>query len=75
MNYLKNSYVEQDPNDWYKSVLLLITEIIGDSKIENLKIETIGVSSQLNALIDVDKNGNLLNKAILYLEKLNKIWR
>ncbi len=69
INYLQSGYVEQDPDDWYRSTVLLVREATSDLKKDIEKIAAIGVSSQSNALVAVDRSGNVLHPAILYLDK------
>jgi xylulokinase len=69
INFLPDSYVEQKPDDWYESLIYFLKDSIYQLKLEKSKIAAIGISSQSNALVSVDKNGDVLYPAILYLDK------
>ncbi len=68
-NYLSNGFIQQDPNKWYGAVVYLLKDFVSNRKTVSNHILSIGISSQSNALVSIDKNGHLLHPAILYLDK------
>jgi len=69
INYLPGSFVQQKPDDWYESLIYLLKDSLSQLEFEKNKILAIGISSQSNALVSVNKNGDVLYPAILYLDK------
>jgi len=66
--YLSGSNVEQNPKVWFKSVLETMSECRKKlSKIN--EINAIIVTSQRATIIPIDKKGNFLRNAILWLDK------
>ena len=58
--------VEQDPEDWWRASFECIKEIINRTKAEVLAI---GLSSQANTLLLLDKEGKALMNAISWLDQ------
>jgi len=69
ISFLPNSFVQQEPNDWYESLIYLLKDSLPQLELGRNKVLAIGISSQSNALVSVDKNGEVLHPAILYLDK------
>lgn len=69
INYLPNGFVEQNPDQWYISIVQLMKDFLLKIKLNDGDILSMGISSQSNALVAVDGKGNLLHPAILYLDK------
>jgi len=62
-------WVEQNPLDWWEGVKETIKNIIFQSRINSIHIKGIGISSQSWGVISVDKNGNILRPAILWMDR------
>lgn len=60
---LKESWSEQNPNDWYRQTLIGLKELI--SGLED-SICGISFSGQMHGLILLDKNDNIIRNAILW---------
>lgn len=69
IDYLQNGFVQQDPDEWYTSILHLSKDFLLSIKPNDSDILSIGISSQSNALLTVNAEGDLLHPAILYLDK------
>lgn len=69
IDYLPNGFVQQDPDEWYTSIVYLMKDFLLNIKPNDSDILSIGISSQSNALAPVNGKGNLLHPAILYLDK------
>lgn len=62
--------VEQSANDWWSAtvdILRKITAASGDSVTQN--IQGICVSSQIPSLLPLDKDGNILRNALIWMDK------
>lgn len=69
VQYPKESYAEQDPQDW-KSALFSIVKIIASyAKEHDLSIDAITTTCQRSSVIPVDISGNPLSSAIMWLDK------
>jgi len=69
ISFLQNGFVQQNPDDWYESLIYLLRDSLSQLDFEKSKVLAIGISSQSNALVSVNKNGDVLYPAILYLDK------
>ena len=69
INFLPDSFVQQKPDDWYGSLIYLLKDSLSQLDFEKSKVLAIGISSQSNALVSVNKNRDVLYPAILYLDK------
>ena len=69
IDYLDSGMVQQNPDDWFYAATNTIKIAFSDNNIETNKVLAIGISSQSNALVPVDKKGNVLHPAIHYLDK------
>jgi len=69
INYIPNGLVQQNPDDWYESLIYLLRDSLSQLDLEKNKVMAIGISSQSNTLVSVNKNGDVLYPAILYLDK------
>ncbi|MCJ7665286.1 MAG: FGGY family carbohydrate kinase [Actinobacteria bacterium] len=69
INFLPDSFVQQKPVDWYGSLIYLLRDSLSQLDFERSKVLSIGISSQSNALVPVNENGDVLYPAILYLDK------
>jgi xylulokinase len=69
INFLQNGFVQQNPDDWYESLIYLLRDSLSQLDFKKSKVLAIGISSQSNTLVSVNKNGDVLYPAILYLDK------
>ncbi|MFD1674028.1 xylulokinase [Alicyclobacillus fodiniaquatilis] len=61
-------YVEQDPNDWWRAVCTGIQRMLAEAGIRSSDVACIGVDGQSWSALPVDKRGNALRKAIIWLD-------
>lgn len=61
------SYYEQDVNDWWSSVQKTLRNIIRQVNPE--KISALAISNQRETFVALDKNGNCLRPAIIWLDE------
>jgi xylulokinase len=60
--------VEQDPDDWWKAVCVSTQQLIGKAGIKRESIACVSFSAQMNACLPVDRNGDPLQKAIIWAD-------
>jgi len=63
----KPNYYEQDPDDWWTSVQKVLRKIT--RQIDPEKISALAVSNQRETFVPLDKNGNGLRPAIIWLDE------
>ncbi len=64
----KNGYAEQDPEVWWNATKKAMVKAI--NSIESpIKIKAIGFSGQMHGLVLLDKNFNVIRKAILHCDQ------
>lgn len=57
---------EQDPEDWYQAALKTVREVLGQSGIAAADVKGIGISGQMMGVVPLDKDGQVLRRAILW---------
>ena len=67
--YPKKDFVEQDPNEWWQSVCVAIKEIIQNVDININNIIGIGIDGQSWSAIPIDKEGNTLTNAMIWMDR------
>lgn len=67
--YLDNIKVEQNPLDWKKTLIEIISEMVSWTKQEDIKIEAISITAQRTSIIPVDQEGRPLRDAIMWQDK------
>lgn len=65
----KEGYVEQDANEWWSAVCNAIKNVIADNNINPISIKGVGVDGQSWAALPVDKQGNTLYNAIIWMDR------
>ncbi|MCX8188968.1 MAG: FGGY family carbohydrate kinase [Nitrososphaeria archaeon] len=65
-NTPKSGYAEQDPEEWWNTLIVVVREIVHELK--GKKIKAISVTSQREGLVFVDKNGEPLGKCIIWMD-------
>jgi xylulokinase len=67
--YLDQGWVEQNPEDWWKSVKTAIKTVLSNSDVDPSMIIGIGVSAQGCGVLPIEKNGNPLSNAIIWMDR------
>ena len=67
--YPQPTHVEANPGDWWEIVKKLISQVLADSKIPSDRIACIGVCGLMHALIPVDISGNVVDRAMLWMDQ------
>lgn len=63
------NWVEQDPNQWWKSVEITTHELLEKTKIGADEIKAVSFSGQMMGVVPIDQNGNLLRSAIIWADQ------
>lgn len=62
-------YAEQSPHMWWESTLDVLQQLREQHFADFERVEAVGLSGQMHGLVVVDKNGNPLRPAILWLDQ------
>jgi xylulokinase len=62
-------WAEQDPDDWWKAVFETVAEVLSKSGVDPLDIKGIGLSGQMHGAVLLDKDNNVLRKAIIWCDQ------
>lgn len=62
-------WVEQNPNLWWEKVKECIGTMLASKKVVSAEIKCIGVSSQSWGVVPVDKKGEILRPALLWMDR------
>jgi xylulokinase len=61
-------WAEQDPDQWWKYIKLLIQKVISKSGIDGHLIAGIGISYQMHGLVIIDQAGQVLRPSIIWCD-------
>lgn len=62
----ENGYVEQDPKVWWENTKTAIKKLLSENEEAKGKIKALSCSGQMHSSVFIDKNGNVIRKAILW---------
>ncbi|MDR2642206.1 MAG: xylulokinase [Planctomycetaceae bacterium] len=62
----KPLWSEQNPDDWWQATIKSVRNVIKNGKIKPHEVKAIGLSGQMHGSVFLDKNGNVIRKAILW---------
>ena len=66
---LRHSWVEQDPMDWWNGTVSCIRALLAKSRVDPKEIKVISVSSQAPCVLPLDRNGNPLHNALIWMDR------
>ncbi len=66
------AWAEQNPKDWTAAAIEGLHEVLAKSKVPNQQVVGIGIASQIDGVVTVDKDGNPLGNAIIWLDRRAK---
>jgi xylulokinase len=66
----ENGLAEQDPEEWYKAVIAGMEEVLLNNA--DLEVRGIGLTGQWSGTVAVDKNGDFLHNAIIWMDTRGK---
>jgi xylulokinase len=61
-------WAEQDPEMWWKNLVIATREIFSKVSVERTAIRSIGISYQMHGLVLVDKNGSVLRPSVIWCD-------
>ncbi len=64
----KPGWAEQDPDVWWKYVIILTQQVLRNHNIDAAKIEAIGISYQMHGLVLVDEQQRVLRPSIIWCD-------
>ncbi len=67
--YPGKSLAEQLPEDWWQSTVISIKNLFKEKEINKNEIKGIGISSQAPTMLPLDKNGNTLFPALIWMDR------
>jgi glycerol kinase len=67
--YPSPSFVEQDANVWWNSIILTIENAIKKSGVDKADIVSLSVTNQRETIVPVDKQGNPLHNALVWQDR------
>ncbi|NJM40996.1 MAG: xylulokinase [Anaerolineae bacterium] len=62
----KPLWSEQDPADWWRGTVEAIQVVLSKANIKGSEVSGIGLSGQMHGLTPLDKDGNVIRRAILW---------
>lgn len=65
----RNGWAEQDPAQWWDAVVKGVRHLLSESKAAPDSIRGIGLSGQMHGLVLLDKDGELLDNAIIWCDQ------
>ena len=65
--YFKNYWVEQNPEDWWGAVTISSKRLL--EKVDIKDVIAVSFSGQMQGAVCLDKDGNLLNNSIIWLDQ------
>jgi len=64
----KPGWAEQDPEMWWKNLVLSTKEVISMSRVDTEQIKAIGISYQMHGLVMVNKQYKIIRPAIIWCD-------
>lgn len=71
VNYISETEAEQDPADWKQALLSIGAQTAQFAREQGLTVDALSLTSQRSSVIPVDREGNPLRPAIMWLDKRN----
>jgi len=68
VHYVKEGWVEQDPNQWWETVVAVLRDLFKKSNINAADIKGIGIDGQSWSAIAVDKKGSVLCNTPIWMD-------
>jgi len=62
------TWAEQNPKDWERAILKGLKSIVSRSKNPD-EIASIGIDAQVDGIVSIDRDGNILHKAIIWMDR------
>src|SRR5258708_37976807 len=62
----KPLWSEQDPEDWWQATVKTVSAVVKKAKVKPADVKAIGLSGQMHGSVFLDKNGQVVRKALLW---------
>ncbi|MCX7841456.1 MAG: xylulokinase [Clostridia bacterium] len=62
-------WAEQDPEDWWNATVITVKEVLYKSAVNPKEVKGIGLSGQMHGAVLLDKDNNVLRKAIIWCDQ------
>jgi xylulokinase len=62
----KPLWSEQNPDDWWNAVVKTVRNVVRKARLKPADVKAIGLSGQMHGSVFLDKNDNVIRKAILW---------
>lgn len=71
VHYISETEAEQDPADWKRALFSIGAHVADFAREQKLTVDALSLTSQRSSVIPVDREGNPLRPAIMWLDKRN----
>jgi len=68
IQFLPNGGAEQDPTEWWSTIVTSVRKVIHESGIHSDSIIAVGCTSQFSVIVPVDENGDALMNAVHWID-------
>ncbi len=68
LNLIEGGGAEQDPEDWWRAIVAATKTLHERGAVDPQKIEAIGVTAQWAGTVPIDKDGNALQDALIWMD-------
>jgi xylulokinase len=68
VHYPKTNWAEQDPADWWHAVTVSTRRLLEESGADPTLVRGVGFAGQMIGIVPVDASGELLSRAIIWLD-------
>ena len=65
---LKSGWAEQEPQMWWKYVILAIADVMAQAHADASDVKAVGIAYQMHGLVCVDKEMNVLRNSIIWCD-------
>jgi xylulokinase len=70
--YPQPLWSEQDPEDWWQATIATIRTVVKKAKLKAADVKAIGLSGQMHGSVFLDKNGQVIRRALLWNDQRTK---
>ncbi len=67
--YPHANWAEQDPEDWWRATCRVVRHILDESGVDPKQVAAISVSDQAPSLVAVDRSGDVLCPALIWMDR------
>jgi xylulokinase len=68
-SYPQPNWAEQNPDDWWQATCIVLNKLFAQNEIDAHAVAGVGISGQAPALVAVDKKGQPLHPALIWLDR------